>query len=179
MIFHIPDLASLIHYSRLLYRYASKENDTWARSLVKDLTVEAGSGLVIIEPVDISGGYTSLKDKTNITVVSTDICIHLSLSVVSLLLQLQEQATSALQFGNVNPLASCANFKRVWVSPEGCMFFVLLHLSIFFVLDLKFFSSTYFYSFMYLTIPFNNFQELYLVTASPFGGLRLLQIMLY
>lgn len=69
--------------------------------------------------MDISGGYTSVKDKTSISVVSSDICIHLSLSVVSLLLQLQEQATAALQFGNANPLASCTNFKRIWVSPEG------------------------------------------------------------
>lgn len=119
---------SSLHVEKLLrakmdlnFMYASKENDTWARSLVKDLTVEAGSGLVILEPVDISGGYTSVKDKTNISLVSSDICIHLSLNVLSLLLQLQEQATAALQFGNANPLASCTNFKRVWVSPEGAL----------------------------------------------------------
>lgn len=89
---------------------------------MKDLTVEAGSGLVILEPVDISGGYTSVKDKTSISVVSTDICIHLSLSVAALLLRLQVQTSSALQFGNVNPLASCTNFRRVWVSPKGLRF---------------------------------------------------------
>ncbi|ONK67151.1 uncharacterized protein A4U43_C06F16540 [Asparagus officinalis] len=117
---------SSLHVEKLLrakmdfsFMYASKDNDTWARSLVKDLTVEAGSGLVILEPVDISGGYTSVKDKTNISVVSTDICAHISLSVASLLLQLQEQAAAALQFGNADPLASCTNFKRIWVSPKG------------------------------------------------------------
>lgn len=103
----------------LSFMYASKEKDTWARCLVKDLTIEAGSGLVIMEPVDISGGYTSVKDKTNISVTSTNICIHLSLSVASLLLKLQNQALAALQFGNVNPLTSCTNFKRLWVSPKG------------------------------------------------------------
>ncbi|TQE02763.1 hypothetical protein C1H46_011592 [Malus baccata] len=41
------------------FMYASKENDTWVRALVKDLTVEAGSGLIVLDPVDISGGYTS------------------------------------------------------------------------------------------------------------------------
>ncbi|PKA57778.1 hypothetical protein AXF42_Ash015155 [Apostasia shenzhenica] len=103
----------------LRFMYASKGNDTWARSLVKDFTMEAGSGLVILEPMDISGGYTSVEDKTNISIFSSDICIHLSLSVASLLLKLQNQAIEALQFGEVNPLVSCANFKRIWVSPKG------------------------------------------------------------
>ncbi|WOL14400.1 hypothetical protein Cni_G23180 [Canna indica] len=103
----------------LSFMYASKENDTWARSLVKDFTVEAGSGLVVLAPVDISGGYTSVKEKTNISITSTDICIHLSLSVASLLFKLQNEAIAALQFGNINPLASCSNFKRIWVSPKG------------------------------------------------------------
>lgn len=102
----------------LSFMYASKENDTWIRALMKGLTLEAGSGLTVLDPVDISGGYTSVKDKTNISLVATDICIHLSLSVISLVLNLQNQATAALQFGNANPLAPCTNFDRVWVSPK-------------------------------------------------------------
>ncbi|KAM2018735.1 hypothetical protein ACFX1T_021631 [Malus domestica] len=100
------------------FMYASKENDTWVQALVKDLTVEAGSGLLVLDPVDISGGYTSVKDKANISLLSTDVCFHLSLSVVSLILNLQSQATSALQFGNSMPLAGCTNFDRIWVSPK-------------------------------------------------------------
>ncbi|KAB2604886.1 hypothetical protein D8674_042145 [Pyrus ussuriensis x Pyrus communis] len=100
------------------FMYASKENDTWVRALVKDLTVEAGSGLIVLDPVDISGGYTSVKDKTNMSLLSTDVCFHLSLSVVSLILNLQTQATSALQFGNSMPLVGCTNFDRIWVSPK-------------------------------------------------------------
>ena len=91
----------------------------FSRAVVKDLTVESGSGLVVIEPVDVSGGYTSVKDKTSVIVASTDICIHLSLAVASLLLKLQNQTISALQFGNINPLVSCTNFERIWVSPKG------------------------------------------------------------
>lgn len=87
---------------------------------MKDLTVEAGSGLMILDPVDISGGYTSVKEKTNMSLISTDICVHLSLSAISLLLNLLDQATTALQFGNAIPLAPCTNFDRVWVSPRGC-----------------------------------------------------------
>uniref|UniRef100_A0A6N2LUY9 PH domain-containing protein n=1 Tax=Salix viminalis TaxID=40686 RepID=A0A6N2LUY9_SALVM len=102
----------------LSFMYASKENDTWIRALVKDLTVEAGSGLMILDPVDISGGYTSVKEKTNMSLISTDICVHLSLSAISLLLNLLDQATTALQFGNAIPLAPCTNFDRVWVSPR-------------------------------------------------------------
>ncbi|XP_015087740.1 uncharacterized protein LOC107031055 isoform X1 [Solanum pennellii] len=99
----------------LNFMYAAKENDTWIRGLVKDLTVEAGSGLIILDPVDISGGYTSVKDKTNISLLSTDICAHLSLGVVSLLLNLQNQATAALHFGSADPLLPCTQFDRIWV----------------------------------------------------------------
>ncbi|KAG2726780.1 hypothetical protein I3760_01G128300 [Carya illinoinensis] len=102
----------------LSFMYASKENDTWIRALVKDLTVEAGSGLIILDPVDISGGYTSVKDKTNLSLISTDICIHLSLSAISVILNLQNQAAAALQFGNAIALAPCTNFDRLWVAPK-------------------------------------------------------------
>ncbi|CAA0829437.1 calcium-dependent lipid-binding family protein, partial [Striga hermonthica] len=100
------------------FMYASKEDDRWIRGLLKDLTVEAGSGLVVLDPVDVSGGYTSVKDKTNISLMFTDIYAHLSLSVISLLLNLQSQASSALQFGNADPLSPCTNFDRIWVSPK-------------------------------------------------------------
>ncbi|KAI8561923.1 hypothetical protein RHMOL_Rhmol04G0379800 [Rhododendron molle] len=100
------------------FMYAAKENDTWIRALVKDLTVETGSGLTVLDPVDVSGGYTSVKDKTNVSLVSTDVYIHLSLSVISLLLNLQTQASAAIQFGNMDPLAPCTNFDRLWVSPK-------------------------------------------------------------
>ncbi|KAK4265962.1 hypothetical protein QN277_026944 [Acacia crassicarpa] len=103
----------------LSFIYASKEKDTWIRALVKDFTVEAGSGLIILDPVDISGGYTSVKDKTNISLVSTDICLHLSLSAISLILNLQSQASAALNFGNATPLVPCTNFDRIWVSQKG------------------------------------------------------------
>lgn len=86
---------------------------------MKDFTVEAGSGLIILDPVDISGGYTSVKDKTNISLLSTDICIHLSLSAISLILNLQSQASAALNFGNATPLVPCTNFDRIWVSEKG------------------------------------------------------------
>lgn len=86
---------------------------------MKDLSIEAGSGLVLLDPVDISGGYTSVKEKTNMSLISTNICIHLSLGAISLILNLQSQASAALQFGNAIPLAPCTHFDRLWVSPKG------------------------------------------------------------
>ncbi|XP_019431159.1 PREDICTED: uncharacterized protein LOC109338390 isoform X1 [Lupinus angustifolius] len=103
----------------LSFMYSSKEKDAWIRALVKDFTLEAGSGLIILDPVDISGGYTSVKERTNISLLSTDICIHLSLSAVSLILNLQSQASSALSFGNATALVPCTNFDRIWVSGKG------------------------------------------------------------
>ncbi|KAL1372338.1 hypothetical protein AAHE18_01G196400 [Arachis hypogaea] len=100
------------------FMYASKGKDSWIRTLVKDFTLEAGSGLVILDPVDISGGYTSVKDKTNISLLSTDICVHLSLSAATLILNLQSQASAALSFGNATPLVQCSNYDRIWVSEK-------------------------------------------------------------
>ncbi|KAH6816807.1 calcium-dependent lipid-binding family protein [Perilla frutescens var. frutescens] len=37
------------------FMFASKEDDRWIRALVKDLSVEAGSGLVVLDPMDVSG----------------------------------------------------------------------------------------------------------------------------
>ncbi|KAD5802908.1 hypothetical protein E3N88_14268 [Mikania micrantha] len=99
--------------------FASKENDTWARVLLKDLSVEAGSGLRILDPVDISGGYTSVKDKTNISFISSEIYVHLSLSVISLILNLQNQAVAALRFQSADPLSPCTNYDQVWMPPKA------------------------------------------------------------
>lgn len=81
--------------------------------------IESGSGLIVLDPVDLSGGYTSVREKTSISLLSTDICIHLSLSALSLVINLLNQVAVALQFGNTMPLALCTNFDRIWVSPEG------------------------------------------------------------
>lgn len=67
-----------------------------------------------------------MKDKTNISLLSTDICAHLSLGVVSLLLNLQSQATTALHFGSADPLLPCTQFDRIWVCPKGISFFHVL-----------------------------------------------------
>ncbi|MFS7892237.1 putative vacuolar protein sorting-associated protein [Helianthus anomalus] len=103
----------------LSFMFASKENDTWVRALLKDLTVEAGSGLRILDPVDISAGYTSVKDKTNISLISSDIYVHLSLSAISLILNLQSQAAAALHFQSADPLSPCTNYDQLWVFPKA------------------------------------------------------------
>ncbi|KAF5752107.1 hypothetical protein HS088_TW01G00014 [Tripterygium wilfordii] len=102
----------------LSFMFASKGNDTWIRAVLKDLNVEAGSGLIILDPVDLSGGYTSVKEKTNLSFLSTNVYIHLSLASISLLLNLLNQADAALRFGNAIPVSLCTNFDRLWVSPK-------------------------------------------------------------
>ncbi|KAK9670363.1 hypothetical protein RND81_13G196500 [Saponaria officinalis] len=102
----------------LSFMFASNEEDAWIRAVLKDLTIEAGSGLIILNPVDVSGAYTSVKDKTNMSLMCTDMHFHLSLSIISLLLNLQNQVAGALEFGNANPVLPCTNFERIWVSPK-------------------------------------------------------------
>eukprot|EP01018_Ginkgo_biloba_P025446 Gb_15429 [translate_table: standard] len=99
--------------------YATKENDSWIRALVKGLTVESGSGLVVVDPVDMSGEYTCVQDKSSLSVITTDIYIHLSFSVLRLLLRLQDEAVAALQFGSANALSRCTHFDRIWVDKAG------------------------------------------------------------
>lgn len=99
--------------------YAAKENDRWIRAFVKGLTVESGSGLAVLDPVDISGEYTCVQDKTNVSVMTTDIYVHLSLSVLRLLLRLQDETVSALQFGSANALSRCTHFDRIWIDKRG------------------------------------------------------------
>jgi vacuolar protein sorting-associated protein 13A/C len=133
--------------------------------VVKDLTVEAGSGLLVLEPVDFSWKYTSVSEKTNIILTSSEICIHLSLSVASLMLKLQNQTLAALQFGNINPLVSCTNFKRVWTSPEGtCLLvhlvFVGRHIIVFLLYLFCFFAQV-------VTYPVNLIDRSYIVGYLP------------
>lgn len=99
--------------------YAAKENDIWIRAFVKGLTVESGSGLVVLDPVDISGEYTCVQDKTSVSVMTTDIYVHLSLSVLRLLLRLQDETVAALQFGSANALSRCTHFDRIWIDKRG------------------------------------------------------------
>ena len=98
------------------------------RALVKDFTLEAGSGPIVMDPIDLSGGYSCTKNKTNISIVSSDLYLHLSLSVASLLLQLENQAAKVLQFGNSHPLATCTNFKQLWVAQRGLIYFIIVGL---------------------------------------------------
>ncbi|XP_059076567.1 uncharacterized protein LOC131042467 isoform X2 [Cryptomeria japonica] len=99
--------------------YAAKESDRWVRGLVKGLTVESGSGLAMLDPVDISGEYSCVQDKTSISVITTDIYIHLSFSILRLLQRLQDEAVAALQFGSANVISSCTHFNRIWVDRTG------------------------------------------------------------
>lgn len=152
---------------------------------MKDLTLEAGSGLIVLDPVDISGGYTSFKDKINISFLSTDICVHLSLSVLSLLLNLQTQATTALQFGNADPLCPCTNFERIWVSPKGHTFSEIfppftLQFEFFLVVDVFAYSFLFFLNLLVLSFLIGlNLFELKQVTIITLlsGGHGLLQTM--
>ncbi|KAK1425949.1 hypothetical protein QVD17_14616 [Tagetes erecta] len=103
----------------LSFMCVSKENNTWIQALLKELTMEAGSGLRILDPVDIYAGYTSVKDETNISMVSSDIYVHLPLSAISLILNLQSQVVAALQFQSDDPLSPCTNYDRVWTPTKA------------------------------------------------------------
>lgn len=102
-----------------VYRYASKGKDRWIKGNVKSLTIEGGSGIVVVDPLDVTGEYSCVQDKTSMLVVSSDISMRLSYNVISLVLRIQQDAASTFYFGDARPVLPCTHFDRILVTNSG------------------------------------------------------------
>lgn len=112
------------------FRVASKGDDRWIKGLVKGLTVEGGSGLVVVDPLDASAEYACVQEKITLTAGVSDISTRLSFNVLSLILRFQDDAFSTLKFGTAPALARCTHFDRIWVNVSGkCSKLVCLYVS--------------------------------------------------
>lgn len=103
------------------HRIASKGNDKWIKGMVKGLTVEGGSGLVVVDPLDISADYSCVQDKITLFAGATDISMRLSFNVLSLILRFHDDAFSTFRFGGAPALARCTHFDRIWVNVSGAI----------------------------------------------------------
>ncbi|KAG0559465.1 hypothetical protein KC19_10G107200 [Ceratodon purpureus] len=98
---------------------ASKGNDKWIKGVVKGLTVEGGSGLVVVDPLDASAEYSCVQEKITLAAGVSDISTRLTFNVLSLILRFQEDALSTFKLGGAPALARCTHFDRIWVNATG------------------------------------------------------------
>lgn len=87
--------------------------------MVKGLTVEGGSGLVVVDPVDVSAEYACVQEKITFLAGASDISTRLSFNVLSLILRFQDDAFSTFKFGGAQALSRCTHFDRIWVNVSG------------------------------------------------------------
>lgn len=87
--------------------------------MVKGLKVEGGSGLVVVDPLDVSAEYACVQDKITLNLGASDISMRLSFNVLSLILRFHDDALSTFRFGGAPPLARCTHFDRIWVNSSG------------------------------------------------------------
>ncbi|XP_024384462.1 uncharacterized protein [Physcomitrium patens] len=97
----------------------SKGDDKWIKGMVKGLTVEGGSGLVVVDPVDVSAEYACVQEKITFLAGASDISTRLSFNVLSLILRFQDDAFSTFKFGGAQALSRCTHFDRIWVNVSG------------------------------------------------------------
>jgi vacuolar protein sorting-associated protein 13A/C len=106
---------------------AFKGNDRWIRGQVKGLTIEGGSGLVVVDPVDISAEYACVQDRMTMMVAVSDISMRLSFSVISLVLRFHDDALSTFHLAGMSPLSRCTHFDRIWANISSkCIYLNLI-----------------------------------------------------
>lgn len=101
------------------FRVKSKGNDKWIKGVAKGLTVEGGSGLVVVDPLDASAEYECVQEKITLTAVISGISTRLTFNVLSLILRFQDDAFSTFKLGAAPVLARCTHFDRIWVNASG------------------------------------------------------------
>lgn len=111
----ILDVLSVV----FLGRVASKGNDQWVKGHIKSLSIEGGSGIVVVDPLDVTGDYTCVQDKTSMTITTSDISMRLSFNVISLVLRFHQDAVSTFRFRDADPVLPCTHFDRIWVTNTG------------------------------------------------------------
>ncbi len=94
---------------------------------MKGLTIEGGSGLVVVDPVDISAEYACVQDRMTMMVAVSDISMRLSFSVISLVLRFHDDALSTFHLAGMSPLSRCTHFDRIWANISSkCIYLNLI-----------------------------------------------------
>lgn len=102
--------------SLLNNRFASKGRDQWIRGMVKGLSLEGGSGVVVLDPLDVQTEYSRVQDRISISVTTSDVSMRLSFNVIRLILRFQEDAILRFNVGGDQVVSRCTHFDRIWVN---------------------------------------------------------------
>lgn len=87
---------------------------------ISSLTVEASSGVDVLEPFDTTVKYSRVSGKQHIHVGLSEIYTNFSFSVIQLILKLQEDVMSFLRITSEQITVECSEFDRVWAN-EGTL----------------------------------------------------------
>ncbi|CAM6084054.1 unnamed protein product [Calypogeia fissa] len=95
-------------------RLVIKGDDMELNAQVNGLTVEASSGIQVVEPVDIVVKYTNASGKQTMSLASTEIYSNFSYSIIQLILRLQADVMSFLRITSEQVTVECSEFDKVW-----------------------------------------------------------------
>lgn len=79
------------------------------------LTVQASSGVRVVEPFDTNFKFSKVAGKTNIHVAISDMLTNFSYSILQLFIRLQEDILAFLSTTSRKATVVCSQFKRIWV----------------------------------------------------------------
>ncbi len=80
------------------------------------LTIEAKSGITVMEPFNADMSYSKVAGKQNICAKMTQICTNFSFSILHLILRLQDDVMSFMRITSEEMTVECSEFDKIWVS---------------------------------------------------------------
>lgn len=81
---------------------------------INGLSVEASSGMNVVEPVNAEVKYASVSEKQDFHITISDILVNFSFSVLHLVLRLQEDISSFLRITTKQKTVQCFQFNKIW-----------------------------------------------------------------
>lgn len=95
-------------------RFVMKGDDMEVNAQVNGLTIEASSGIKVMEPVDMIVKYKNAAGKQNLHIASTEIYTNFSFSIIQLILRLQVDVMSFLRITSEQITVECSEFDKIW-----------------------------------------------------------------
>eukprot|EP01018_Ginkgo_biloba_P007916 Gb_35998 [translate_table: standard] len=78
------------------------------------LTVEASSGVRVVEPFDTFVKFSKVSGKTNIHITISDVFTNFSYSILQLFIRLEEDILSFLRMTSKKVTVVCSQFDKIW-----------------------------------------------------------------
>ncbi|KAI5072395.1 hypothetical protein GOP47_0012501 [Adiantum capillus-veneris] len=100
-------------------RFVLKGGDMELNAKINGLSVEASSGLNVVEPVNAEVKYSSVSGKQDFHITLSAILANFSFSVLQLVLRLQEDISSFLRITTKQATFECYQFDKIWVDESS------------------------------------------------------------